>query len=215
MKNKVLVLLIVSTSFAINASELDGNGFDESGVFGLAKKNYNYEQLGKCIDTFHIDTPNRQRCTVLHLAARYGADKNVQLLLDKRANTNVQDRYGATPLDYAFTGLQASNYNNGEYGNYYQDQVQPYVTIITALLEHDANPNLHGCGSTLLHHIAFLHSAQDPVYYETLKILMPQLVKHGLDWSITSNDGLTAYQIAKKYYHTKIVEIFESVGING
>lgn len=217
MKLYYLFTILLLLSRALNASELDGNGFDDSGIFGLAPYNCNYELLEKSLCSWEINAQNKQRCTALHLAARYGADKNVALLLSKGTNPNIKEHYDKTPLDYAFSGLLGSNFNGGReggrWGNYHKEKVERYVTIITILLDHGADPNYKRHNSTLLHSIAFLNSAQDPVYYDALKRIMEQLVKNKVDSTIKNDEGYTPYQYAKKYDQNKIIEIFESVGI--
>lgn len=213
MKNKLLALIIASIPLVVNASEWDGEGYDDSGIFGLAQDNHNYELLEKSLCTWHINAQNKQKCTALHLAAQRGADKNVAFLLGKGTNPNIKQRYDQSPLEYAFSGLLGSNFNDGKWGSYRKEKVEPYVTIITMLLEHGADPNDKRHDSTLLHSIVFLNRAGDPIYYDALKRIMEQLVKNKIDPTIKNKDGLTPYQYAKQRHQTKIIEIFESVGI--
>lgn len=82
-----------------------------------------YTQLAKSIlrnetNLDKINLPNAQGKTALHIAVQKGNKEIVKILLDKKADLNIRDHQGKTPLDYTDareikTLLSSSSQNKG------------------------------------------------------------------------------------------------------
>lgn len=81
--------------------------------------------------TFHTSCVLQKGFTPLHIAAKYGNIKVVQLLLQKEADPNVQGKNGLTPLHVA------THYN--------------HVNVALLLLENGASPHCTAKVSQFFH----------------------------------------------------------------
>jgi ankyrin repeat protein len=116
--------------------------------------------------------------TALHWAAKNGHDDVAQLLIDNKADVNVQDVGGATPL------IAASIFG--------------HTGIVKMLLANGADVTLRGSDGTTA-----LHAAADKGYVEIVQLLLDSHANVNVGDGI----GLTPLHYAAGYGHKEVVEL--------
>jgi ankyrin repeat protein len=121
--------------------------FGEKEVFRAARKGDHKTLSAICRDGSKIDTntKNKRGKSLIHIAAKYGQFRAVELLLNCGADPNVQDIKGRTPLHTVVFLLEHSKTN--------REKKTEYADIIDLLLSKGANPMLQdGFGTTAFKH---------------------------------------------------------------
>ncbi len=156
---------------------------------------------------FNVDTLNREGETALFRASWLGDAKFVKVLLEGKANPNITDKYGCTPLHAAArTGSNqcvtlllsyGANVNKTEITNkqtplhyavmhaqdYYSNEVHDYESSICTLLKNKANIDAQDSKGQTCLHIASVQN-KGP-YFDLLR-------RKGADLNIKDNTGKIA-----------------------
>ncbi|XP_065200755.1 uncharacterized protein LOC135831864 [Planococcus citri] len=123
--------------------------------------------------------------TALHMAAGYGHENMVALLLKNGARTDVKDSLNRTPLVMAV--------------------IRDQLRIVEMLLQHEkVNLNAEGSGDLTLLHLVALQGSLELVKY---------LVSKGCDVNARNNNGLKPIHVAASEGHKNIVEFFINKGL--
>ena len=129
------------------------------------------------------NTVNAAGCTPLHVAASYGVNKLLNILIRYGADVNKQCNNNSTPLMYA---VENDNYDS-----------------IQILLENGANIDLADIdGNTALHY-ATVNSSFETVRY---------LISSGADINLVNNNGNTVLGIAQFLGRTDVEKYIKTLG---
>ena len=131
----------------------------------LAVDRNDLEEVRRLLDGGADVGENYDGYTLLHEAASDGSVALMELLLDRGANVNAQEKDGFTPLMYMASSTSEAGY--------YTDNRD--VRGVNLLLNHGANPNIaarvnsfpesqtqiHASGFTALHMVALVNTSED------------------------------------------------------
>ena len=131
-------------------------------------------------------SPNRPTKEITKAVMRF-------LLDDMRADPNVADDYGRTPLTLFITSASSSWRNDDIYGN----------DILLLMLAHGANVN--ALFTPDYKHVAncekwaLIHQLNDPVHCHTeLPPMMKRTIESNVDYNVCDSNGLTVSDRIKK-----------------
>lgn len=156
-----------------------------------AVKNNNYQRVcdllsnGANPNVFEKNQPETR--TALHISASYGYNSITEKLINNKADIDIKNSYGITPLALAMT--------NGT------------ISKVLLLLKAGANVNYilpSNCFDNVLTDGTYLHLA---CYYGCNPELIEMLLEYGVDSSYKNKDGLTAEEVARQYHRYSRLDI--------
>lgn len=135
-----------------------------------------------------VHLQNQYGQTLLHFFAMDCQDKNVTLLCDFKADQNIQDMSGSTPLHYAACNNSQAN-----------------SQLLQSLLDCHADVNIQDCRSNTPLHLAVIH--------QNLAIVQTLLKKNTINIQIKNNHGNTP--LHRAIFYKSNLEIVQSLVQSG
>ena len=146
----------------------------------------------------HVNIPGHGGRTPLHSGAWYGDLEMVQILLDYKANVNVQDPDNWTPIHYTSNGFRTQPIPH--------NIRQLFPDVARLLLEHGADLNArNNFGETPLYQAVANGTA------EVVRVLL----EHGANVGVENNKGKTPYQAALARGDNEITNLLLKHGAMG
>jgi ankyrin repeat protein len=130
--------------------------------------------------------------TALHRAAQFLNSEAVRFLLDRGADANARDGWGATPL--MTIGGVVARAARGD---------KSEIAVATMLLDAGADIDAHGAGGT-----TFLMNVSESRHLPMIELLLAR----GADVNARDDDGRTALARAEARRHGDVVRMLEAAG---